>query len=55
MLLLSEVAAVQLHAVSYKYPHTEKIALAEVSYTFSRGQLLSSDPMVLARVRWLSS
>ena len=31
------VMAVQLHAVSYKYPHTDKIALSEISYTFSRG------------------
>lgn len=29
--------AVQLHAVSYKYPHSDKVALSEVSYTFSRG------------------
>ncbi|HKV00780.1 MAG TPA: ATP-binding cassette domain-containing protein, partial [Ktedonobacteraceae bacterium] len=36
-MLLSQVMAVQLHAVSYKYPHTEKIALSEISYTFSRG------------------
>jgi ATP-binding cassette subfamily B protein len=36
-MLPSEVIALQLHAVTYKYPHTDKIALSEVSYTFSRG------------------
>lgn len=29
--------AVQLDGVSYMYPHNDKIALSEVSYTFSRG------------------
>src|SRR5947208_13102161 len=29
--------AIQLYAVSYKYPHTDKIALSEICYTFSRG------------------
>jgi ABC-type bacteriocin/lantibiotic exporter with double-glycine peptidase domain len=33
----SEAMALQLHAVSYKYPHSDKIALSEVSYTFCRG------------------
>lgn len=34
---LSEVVALQLRAVTYTYPHTDKIALSEVSYTFGRG------------------
>ena len=31
------VKAVQLQAVSYKYPHTDKLALSDISYTFSQG------------------
>jgi len=30
-------SAIQLHMVSFKYPHTDKIALSEISHTFSRG------------------
>jgi ABC-type bacteriocin/lantibiotic exporters, contain an N-terminal double-glycine peptidase domain len=33
----SEAIALQLHTVTYKYPHTDKFALSKVSYTFSRG------------------
>jgi len=29
--------AIQMHAVSFKYPHTDKVALSDVSYTFSAG------------------
>lgn len=29
--------AVHLDAVTYKYPHSDKLALSELSYTFSRG------------------
>src|SRR5947209_11292177 len=36
-MLPSEAMALQLRAVTYKYPHTDKIALSKVSYTFSRG------------------
>ncbi|HJT57755.1 MAG TPA: ABC transporter ATP-binding protein, partial [Ktedonobacteraceae bacterium] len=36
---LSPIGAIslQLHAVSYKYPQSEKLALSNVSYTFYRG------------------
>ncbi len=34
---MSGAMAIQLHAVSYKYPHTDKIALSEISYTFFGG------------------
>jgi ABC-type glutathione transport system ATPase component len=33
----SEAMAVQLHAVSYRYPHSEKRALSDISYTFGTG------------------
>jgi ATP-binding cassette, subfamily B, bacterial len=33
----SEVVALLLHTVTYKYPHTDRLALSEVSYAFSRG------------------
>src|SRR5438874_8524917 len=33
----SEAMAVQLHAVNYKYPHSDKVALSEISYTFPKG------------------
>jgi ATP-binding cassette subfamily B protein len=33
----SGAISLQLHAVSYKYPQSEKIALSNVSYTFYRG------------------
>ena len=36
-MLPSEAMALRLHAVTYKYPHTDKVALSEISYTFSRG------------------
>src|SRR5947209_16948813 len=36
-MLPSEAMALQLRAVTYKYPHTDKIALSEICYTFSRG------------------
>jgi ATP-binding cassette subfamily B protein len=32
-----EAIAVQLHSVSYTYPHTDRVALSDISYTFSRG------------------
>ena len=35
--LLPMTMAVELDGVSYTYPHNDKIALSEVSYTFSRG------------------
>src|SRR2546423_14017679 len=35
--LTSQEMSIQLHAVGYKYPLTEKVALAETSYTFSTG------------------
>ncbi len=33
----TRILSLQLHKVSYKYPHSDKTALAEVSYIFSRG------------------
>jgi ATP-binding cassette, subfamily B, bacterial len=33
----SEKTGIHLHAVSFKYPHTDKIALSEISYTFPTG------------------
>lgn len=33
----TESLAIQLHAVRYKYPHGERVALSHISYTFSRG------------------
>src|SRR5919205_1060034 len=33
----SEAAALLLEAVTYQYPHSQKVALAEISYTFGRG------------------
>src|SRR5436190_3469709 len=36
-MLPSTVDAIQLYAVSYKYPHTEKIALDEICYSFPVG------------------
>jgi ATP-binding cassette, subfamily B, bacterial len=33
----SKAMAVQLHAVSYGYPHREKLALSDISYTFGTG------------------
>ena len=33
----SEAIAVQLQTVSYKYPHSDKVALSEISYTFPTG------------------
>lgn len=33
----SGAISLQLHAVSYKYPQSEKVALSNVSYTFYRG------------------
>lgn len=35
--LTSPEMSIQLQAVSYKYPLTDKVALAETSYTFSKG------------------
>ena len=32
-----EAIAVHLQAVSYKYPHSDKVALSEISYTFPTG------------------
>src|SRR5205085_8777329 len=36
-MLPSTANAIQLYAVSYKYPHTDKIALSEICYSFTRG------------------
>src|SRR5437762_2441165 len=36
-MLPSTVDAIQLYAVSYKYPHTDKIALDDICYSFTRG------------------
>src|SRR5213592_1924997 len=36
-MLPSTADAIQLYAVSYKYPHTDKIALSEICYSFTRG------------------
>jgi ATP-binding cassette subfamily B protein len=33
----SEAVAAHLHAVSYTYPHSDKVALSEISYTFPTG------------------
>jgi ATP-binding cassette, subfamily B, bacterial len=35
--LTSQAMSIQLHEVGYKYPLTDKVALAETSYTFSIG------------------
>jgi len=35
--LPAAATSVHLHAVGYQYPHTEHVALAGVSYTFTRG------------------
>lgn len=32
-----EATAIHLSGMTYEYPHTEKIALSKISYTFSRG------------------
>ena len=31
------ILSLQLHKVSYKYPHSDKVALSEISYSFARG------------------
>jgi ABC-type multidrug transport system ATPase subunit len=36
-MLPSTADAIQLYAVSYTYPHTDKIALSEICYSFTRG------------------
>ena len=33
----SEKTGIHLHTMSFKYPHTDKVALSEISYTFSQG------------------
>ena len=33
----SEAMAVQLHAISYRYPHSDKLALSDIFYTFGPG------------------
>ena len=33
----SAETGIHLHTVSFKYPHTDKVALSEISYTFSPG------------------
>src|SRR5437899_1450900 len=36
-MLPSTADAIQLYAVSYKYPHSDKVALSEICYSFTRG------------------
>src|SRR5439155_26773549 len=36
-MLPSTADAISLYAVSYKYSHTDKIALSEICYSFTRG------------------